>query len=107
MTHTYQKLTDANVDNYISESFLKIRNNNTPNMLKLIHSERNRGEGGELWQQVSNENKVAAIKYKNISYPYFSALDDRQKDLPNWLLSNLMIFLMKGMVSVFETMVQD
>ena len=35
---------------------------------------------------VSNENKVAAIKYKNISYPYFSATDYRQKDSHNWLL---------------------
>ena len=46
MAHTYQELTDANVDNYISESFLKIRNNYTPNMLNLSHSDRNRGEGG-------------------------------------------------------------
>ena len=46
MAHTYQELTDANVDNYISDFFLKIRNNNTQNILKLSHSDRNRGEGG-------------------------------------------------------------
>ena len=46
MVHTYQKITDTNVTNYLSDSFLKTRNNHTPNMLKLSHSDRNRGEGG-------------------------------------------------------------
>ena len=46
MAHTYQKLTDAKVANYLSDSFLKTRNNHTPNMLKLSHSDRNREEGG-------------------------------------------------------------
>ena len=46
MAHTYQKLTDANVANYLSDSSLKIRNNPTPNMLELSHSDENRGEGG-------------------------------------------------------------
>ena len=83
MAHTYQKLTDSNVANYLSDSFLKTRNNHTPNMLKLSHSDINRGEGGELRQQSSNENKAVAIKYKNISYPYFSATDDIRKYSPN------------------------
>ena len=46
MTHTYQKLTDANVANYLFYSFLKTRNNHTPNIIILSHSDGNRGEGG-------------------------------------------------------------
>ena len=45
-SHIHQKLTDANAANYLSDSILKTRNNHTPNMLKLSHSDRNRGEGG-------------------------------------------------------------
>ena len=81
MAHTYQKLTYANIANYLSDSLLKTRHNHT-NMLKLSHSDGNRGKGGVV-TAVSNENKVAAMKYKNISYPYFSATDYRRKDSPN------------------------
>ena len=45
MTHTYQKLTDANVTNYLSEYFLKTRENHILNKLKLIISDGNIGEG--------------------------------------------------------------
>ena len=46
MAHNYQKLTDANAANYLSDSILKTGNNHTPNMLKLSHSDRNRWDGG-------------------------------------------------------------
>ena len=46
MARNYQKLTDANAANYLSDYFLKTRNNHTPDMLKLSHSDINRGEGG-------------------------------------------------------------
>ena len=84
MDHTYYKLTVANVSNYLYDSFLRTRRNNTPNMLKLNQSDGNRKEGGGLWQKVINKNKVAAIKYKIISYQYFSTTDDRRKDSLDW-----------------------
>ena len=46
IAHNYQKLKYANAANYLSDYFLKTRNNHTPDMLKLSHSDRNRGEGG-------------------------------------------------------------
>ena len=46
MVHTYQKLTDTNVANYIYDSFIKTKNNHTHNILKCSHSHRNILEGG-------------------------------------------------------------
>ena len=48
IAHSYQKLTDVNVSYSLFDYFQKTRNNHTRNMLKLSHSDGNRGEGGYL-----------------------------------------------------------
>ena len=117
IVHTYQKLTYTNVSNYISDSFIKTRNNHTHNILKSSHSEKNIWEGGGITS--SNQGKQGRCNkmQKHFLHIFFYyrwwteiltwLINILYKIFRQYMLSKFILFMRKGILSIFETMVQD
>ena len=84
--HINQKCTDENVTNYLSDYFLRTRENHTPNMFKLTQSEGDKREGGGAMTEIDQWKQCHWKIIQEYLLPIFSATKDRYKYSSDWLI---------------------